>query len=466
MRRNGANLLVLAGAQVPREQADPVPVSAVVNAAASEVEDYTRVVTATVPDSEIAGSVAGDLVHLLAELLDNALRYSPPISQVRVSAVHTGNGGLRHRGQRHRARHDRHPTCGSPTRACSPAVRSTPYTARHMGLFVVGRLAPQHGLVVRLRSTIAGEPNSGTTAGVYVPSELLCAPDAPTSSTPAAGHARRCASGIATALALDEAPTCDEYADDADVDQLNGHSEVPVTLLPQRNPGASGIPTSPCDGPRPTRADAARARAAGRPEQPCRTSRTPHRRHRPRSSRPAAQRVRATVRTSPASTSATCRSPRADVAAHRGGGLIDGGSDDAIYQKMLSEWLVDPTDLANSSDLNWESVWDHGWSAAEAAEDAPVHRTPSRACRCASPAPGWCRARLDPPDRGATGPPQRRSAPEHDGDDEVASAAEFGSRRSRRLPARDPDAVRASISSHFGGVHAAPVARPGDQRNR
>ena len=48
------------------------------------------------------------------------------------------------------------------------------------------------------------------------------------------------------------------------------------------------------------------------------------------------------------------------------------GADDAIYQRMLSEWLVDPSDLAKSSDLNWESVWDHGWSAAEAAEDAPV----------------------------------------------------------------------------------------------
>ena len=48
------------------------------------------------------------------------------------------------------------------------------------------------------------------------------------------------------------------------------------------------------------------------------------------------------------------------------------GADDAIYQKMLSEWLVDPTELAKSEDLNWESVWDHGWSAAEAAEEAPV----------------------------------------------------------------------------------------------
>ena len=88
MRRNGANLLVLAGARIPREQSEPVPVSAIINAAASEVEDYSRVVTANVPDSEIIGLVAGDLVHLLAELLDNALRYSPPISQVRVSAGH------------------------------------------------------------------------------------------------------------------------------------------------------------------------------------------------------------------------------------------------------------------------------------------------------------------------------------------------------------------------------------------
>ncbi|MDT5248262.1 MAG: hypothetical protein QOJ28_896, partial [Mycobacterium sp.] len=70
MRRNGANLMVLAGSKVPREQADPVPVAAIINAAASEVEDYARIVTASVPDSEVLGAVAGDLVHLLAEILD------------------------------------------------------------------------------------------------------------------------------------------------------------------------------------------------------------------------------------------------------------------------------------------------------------------------------------------------------------------------------------------------------------
>ena len=40
---------------------------------------------------------------------------------------------------------------------------------------------------------------------------------------------------------------------------------------------------------------------------------------------------------------------------------------------MLSEWLIDdPTELAKSTDLDWQTVWDHGWSAAAAAEEAPV----------------------------------------------------------------------------------------------
>ena len=217
MRRNGANLMVLAGSKVPREQADAVPVAALINAAASEVEDYARVVTATVPDSEIVGSIAGDVVHLLAELLDNALRYSPPISQVRVSAVHTGNGGLVIEvsdiglGMTE-----------SDLRVANTRLQSggevTPYTARHMGLFVVGRLAQQHGLVVRLRSTVAGEPNSGTTAGVYVPSELLVRAgmrdqvDTGPQELPAEPHL-----SIATALPFAEADVYSDYDDEVGV---------------------------------------------------------------------------------------------------------------------------------------------------------------------------------------------------------------------------------------------------------
>ena len=387
MRRNGANLLVLAGAKVPREQAEPVPVAAIINAAASEVEDYTRVVTATVPDSEILGVVAGDLVHLLAELLDNALRYSPPISQVRVSAVHTGNGGLVIEvsdiglGM-----------AESDLRVANTRLQSggevNPYTARHMGLFVVGRLAAQHGLVVRLRSTIAGEPNSGTTAGVYVPVELLVGAGGPDQfggqdyGTPADAHA-----GIVTALALDEDHA--DYAGDQPSGQeyLNGHSELPVTLLPQRDPGASGISDIPTSLATP---------AAEQPDE------WPAEEHWPADSMPAQTPPEPTEWEQPAATAAVrhlrvlrvprpcgqqrCAEPATGRRAAAAGATGEpepaargarpsptAGSDDAIYQKMLSEWLVDPHDLANSTDLNWESVWDHGWSAAEAAEDAPVH---------------------------------------------------------------------------------------------
>jgi signal transduction histidine kinase len=491
MRRNGANLLVLAGAKVPREQVEPVPVSAIINAAASEVEDYTRVVTATVPDSEIYGAIAGDLVHLLAELLDNALRYSPPISQVRVSAVHTGNGGLVIEVS------DIGIGMTEPDlRVANTRLQSggevNPYTARHMGLFVVGRLAAQHGLVVRLRSTIAGEQNSGTTAGVFVRSELLVQTgvpqhlDGPGYGTPADAHA-----GIVTALALDEDHDYGDYSDHLDQpgqEYLNGDSEVPVGLLPQRNPGASGIsdiPTSlvqpaaeqpeeeeewpaedlwPAESmpahtaepahweqpavPEPDRAItdtsaffASRAHAVsnGVPTPPAVAEPAPQ--PHPRHEQPVA-----------------AEQPQRESARHASHEPSPtAGADDPIYQKMLSEWLVDPTDMVKSEDLNWESVWDHGWSAAAAAEDAPVAEHTEDGLPVRQPGARLVPGAMDSPDpdgplRGGhhfNGGAHRSADP----DDEVASAAEFDT-GGGPIPPRDPDAVRASISNHFGGVHA------------
>ncbi|MGZ8778089.1 MAG: ATP-binding protein, partial [Mycobacterium sp.] len=485
MRRNGANLLVLAGAKVPREQAEPVPVSAVINAAASEVEDYTRVVTATVPDSEIAGSVAGDLVHLLAELLDNALRYSPPISQVQVSAVHTGRGGLVIEvsdiglGM-----------TDSDLRVANARLQSggevTPYTARHMGLFVVGRLASQHGLVVRFRSTIAGEPNSGTTAGVYVPPELLGGADAP-DQFGEPEYAADVHAGISTALALDEdrGDSWGEY--DAAPQYRNGHSEVPVALLPQRDPGVSGISDVPA-----SLAPSAAAQQS-QPEDdwpedewpedsmPAQTPEYPA--HEPVEDGWGAPAVPADR---PTDTSGFFAA-RQQAAGH---GVSDpafepqerqfqpeahtgpepqaepepsatAGSDDAIYQRMLSEWLVDPSDWANSADLNWESVWDSGWSAAEAAEETPVQQHTEEGLPVREPGARLVPGAAESPGSEAGG---HRNAGAHgnaDDDEEVASAAEFGSPEpdassagGAPQPPRDPDAIRASISSHFGGVHA------------
>ncbi|MCT7660761.1 HAMP domain-containing sensor histidine kinase [Mycobacterium deserti] len=467
MRRNGANLLVLAGAKVPREQAEPVPVSAIINAAASEVEDYTRVITATVPDSEIAGSVAGDLVHLLAELLDNALRYSPPISQVRVSAVHTGNGGLVIEvsdiglGM-----------ADSDMRVANTRLQSggevNPYTARHMGLFVVGRLAAQHGLVVRLRSTIAGEPNSGTTAGVYVPSELLGSDGThqygePDYGSPADAHA-----GIAVALALDEEHHYYQGGDEAiGLEHQNGQSELPVSLLPQRDPGASGISEIPASLAAPSAAPHAEP---DWPEDsmPAQTSEPDVLEQSPvtgpvptDTSGFFAARAQAASNGVASTFEADHPTPpveEPEPARHAAQEVSTAGSDDAIYQKMLSEWLVDPTELGNSEDLNWESVWDRGFSAAAEAQDAPVDQHTDEGLPMRQPGARLVPGAMDPaapPARVANGGGHRQNGGAHrsnDADDEVASAAEFEAGES--IPRRDPEAVRASMSSHFGGVHA------------
>jgi signal transduction histidine kinase len=490
MRRNGANLLVLAGAKVPRDQAEPVPVSAIINAAASEVEDYTRVVTATVPDSEIHGAIAGDLVHLLAELLDNALRYSPPISQVRVSAVHTGNGGMVIEVS------DIGIGMTEPDlRVANTRLQSggevNPYTARHMGLFVVGRLAAQHGLVVRLRSTIAGEPNSGTTAGVFVPSELLVGAEAPDQfggteyATPADAHA-----GIHTALALDE--DHDLYADHFDQsghEYTNGHGDVPVGLLPQRNPGASGISDIPASlAAQPPEqqpeqevhgeeswpedsmpAQTAEPAAWGQPVAPePEADRGPvdtsaffaSRAQAASNGAPTHEPVEQPQEQAPeqAEPQAAAEQPEPEPTRHAvPQASATAGADDAIYQKMLSEWLVDPTDIAKSDDLNWESVWDHGWSAAAAAEDAPVVEHTEEGLPVRDPGarlvPGAVDSLVTEPPFGGAVHSNGGAHRSDDRDDEVASAAEFGT-GGGPIPPRDPAAVRASISNHFGGVHA------------
>ena len=99
---------------------------------------------------------------------------------------------------------------------------------------------------------------------------------------------------------------------------------------------------------------------------------------------------------------------------------------------MLSEWLVDPTDLGTSADLDWQSVWDHGWSAAASAEEAPVTEHTAEGLPVRTPG-----ERLVP----GTGEIGETGAP---------VASEPGDPG----PLPDPEAVRASLSSHFGGVHA------------
>ena len=92
MRRNGENLLVLAGEEPGRRWDQPVPLVDVLRAASSEVEQYERIELSGVPEAEIHGRAVTDLVHLLAELLENATTFSSPQTKVRVTATRLPDG--------------------------------------------------------------------------------------------------------------------------------------------------------------------------------------------------------------------------------------------------------------------------------------------------------------------------------------------------------------------------------------
>ena len=178
LRRNGENLLVLSGGEPGRPMSQAVPVSAVVTAAASEIEDFHRV-EAAASDVAIAGPVVGDLVHLLAELLENAATFSPPNNPVRVDARRTVDGAIIRV-------HDSGIGIAPPrigeinNRLARPAMLSSA-AAGTMGLYVVAHLAARHGIRVQLHAT-----GGGTVAYVSLPHRSLAQAGALTAGNRAA----------------------------------------------------------------------------------------------------------------------------------------------------------------------------------------------------------------------------------------------------------------------------------------
>ncbi|MEG3635608.1 sensor histidine kinase [Micromonospora palythoicola] len=165
MRRNGENLLVLAGGEPGRAQDGPHLVADVVRGAASEIEEYARV-EIDVPTAGVHGSAVGNLVHLLAELLENATSYSPPHTPVHVDGRRTVDGlTLRVHDQGIGIGENRLAEINERLRA--PAALSSA-AAGSMGLHVVAHLAARHGILVRLHSA-----GAGTVAQVDVPESLL-----------------------------------------------------------------------------------------------------------------------------------------------------------------------------------------------------------------------------------------------------------------------------------------------------
>ncbi|WP_040838064.1 sensor histidine kinase [Nocardia brevicatena] len=175
MRRNGDNLLVLAGTALRRGALAPVPLTDMLWSAVSQVEDYQRVEIGNVPDGVVAGEVAVDIEHLLAELIDNALRYSPPTAPVAVTVSRAVDGGylieVTDRGLGMSAE-----DLQATNARLASGGQIDIETARRMGLFVVGRLAKRHSITVGLRRTSIMVQQPGITATVHLPGALV-APD-------------------------------------------------------------------------------------------------------------------------------------------------------------------------------------------------------------------------------------------------------------------------------------------------
>ncbi|WP_113697683.1 nitrate- and nitrite sensing domain-containing protein [Amycolatopsis albispora] len=178
LRRNGESLLVLSGAGLTKSVSRPVPAVEVIGAAVSEIEQYARVEVGQVPEVSVQGRAIQDLVHLLAELLDNATYFSEPETKVTMRAAVTRKRSLAIQITDKGVGMSEEDIEEANKRLADPPAFDVSVT-RRMGLYVVARLAKRHGIEVRLRDN--EEIDNGIIARIVVPAELLVATPAPQS---------------------------------------------------------------------------------------------------------------------------------------------------------------------------------------------------------------------------------------------------------------------------------------------
>ncbi|MEU0275793.1 sensor histidine kinase [Streptomyces sp. NPDC006307] len=169
MRRQIENLLILAGGEIPDPHTEPMRVADLLREAAAEVEDFRRIERQALDEISVEPRVISQISHLLAELLDNATRFSPPRSKVVIRAELVADGlsvEIEDRGPR--------VTPAAYEEMNGRLHSAPPYAvlaenAHRLGLFVVGHLADQLGARVTLRRSVYG----GTSAVVIIPAEHL-----------------------------------------------------------------------------------------------------------------------------------------------------------------------------------------------------------------------------------------------------------------------------------------------------
>ncbi|MGV9374003.1 nitrate- and nitrite sensing domain-containing protein [Micromonospora tulbaghiae] len=241
MRRNAENLIVLSGSTPGRAWRRNVPMVDVVRGAVAEVEDYTRVTVRPLGEVALTGRAVGDVIHLLAELIENGLSFSPPQTTVEVRGQLVANGfavEIEDRGLGMSADE----LAAANARIVDRSELNLADAAR-LGLFVVSRLTERHGVKVQLKESAYG----GTTAVVLIPRELITADGAdaadalpapgtalPAAPAPDPARSTRDGDGPATPSGPDGDTEPDQPAEPAP------QVPEPVTRAPRLTP--SGLP--------------------------------------------------------------------------------------------------------------------------------------------------------------------------------------------------------------------------------
>ncbi|MEV4714730.1 nitrate- and nitrite sensing domain-containing protein [Micromonospora sp. NPDC049374] len=225
MRRNAENLIVLSGSTPGRAWRRSVPMVDVVRGAVGEVEDYARVTVLSIGGVSLAGRAVGDVIHLLAELIENGLAFSPSHTSVEVRGQLVANGfavEIEDRGLG-MTEQDR---AAANHRIVDRSELNLPDASR-LGLYLVSRLTDRHGVQVRLKESAYG----GTTAVVLIPGDLIVDEAEPsvTGGNPTAPTARPAADPAAATQ-----PT---------IDGGTSGRDTPAEIQPAAGADGSGLPT-------------------------------------------------------------------------------------------------------------------------------------------------------------------------------------------------------------------------------
>ena len=169
MRRHAESLIILSGQSPARGWRRPVPFVDVIRAAVAEVEDYTRVSVISADDTGLAGPAVGDVIHMTAELIENATIYSPPNTPVVIQGGIVGNGFAMEIEDRGLGMSDE--KLADANEQLAEPLPFDPANTDQLGLLVAGQLARRHDIQITLRRN----PYGGTTAIVLIPRSIVVA---------------------------------------------------------------------------------------------------------------------------------------------------------------------------------------------------------------------------------------------------------------------------------------------------